>query len=130
MLECMIVEKWLIFGVPHLVPTSVALLEEEERFLWRSQQHGHLVLMRDPYLQERRQDYSLKTTKSEQLVKFFCLLITHCFKQLSRSHSANELTEVTHVQINRHKLENVRADLETEISSHIPLCTVGQIRED
>lgn len=129
MLECMIVEKRLIFGVPHLFPTSVALLEEEERFLWWPQQHGHLVLMCDPYLQERRQDYSLKTTKSEQLVKSFCLLITHCFKQ-SRSHSANELTEVTHVQINRHTFENVRADLETEITSHIPLCTVWQIRED
>ncbi len=85
--------------------------------------------MRDPYLQERRQDYFLKITKSEQLVKSFCLLITHCFKQ-SHSHLANELTEVTHVQINRHKFENVRADLETEITSHIPLCTVGQIRED
>lgn len=61
------------FGVPHLVPTSVALLEEEEwRFLWRPQQHGHLVLMRDPYLQIRRQDYSPKNTKSEQLVKSFC----------------------------------------------------------
>lgn len=71
-----------------------------------------------------------KITLAEQLVTSFCLLITHCFKQLSRSHSANELTEVTHVQINRHKFENVRADLETEITSHIPLCTVGQIRED
>lgn len=85
MLECvfMIVEEWLIFAVPHLVPTSVALLEEEEgSFLWRSQQHRHLVLMRDPYLQERRNDYSPKTTKSEQLAKSFW----------SHSHSANELT--------------------------------------
>jgi len=128
---CMIAEEWLIFGVSHLVPTSVALLEEEEgSFLWRSQQHRHLVLMRDPYLQERRKDYSLKTTKSEQLANSFWMLITHSFKQLSHSHSANELTEITHVQINRHKFENVRADLETEITSHIPLCSVGQIRED
>jgi len=31
---CMIAEEWLIFGVSHLVPTSVALLEEESRS-WR-----------------------------------------------------------------------------------------------
>lgn len=50
---CMIVEGWGIFGVSYLVPTSVSFLKEEERcFLWWSQQHGHLVLMCDPYLQE------------------------------------------------------------------------------